>query len=297
MRALVFGGSGFIGRHVCSALREHAEIDDVQTPGHAQCDLLDGGPDDLTGLLAAERPDIVINCTGKLSGSVYELVQANTVVTAKLIEAVGTATPEARLIRLGSAGEYGVVQRPHAANEDDPARPVSAYGASHLAGTNLMQIAAAAGDIDGVVLRVFNPIGAGLHQENMLGRAVELIKAALRDGADHIDMGPLSAWRDFVDVRDLAAAVCAAALAPTLPVRVFNAASGIAVPSRHVLELLATTAGFTGEIRENAPAPSRSAAVDWMCGDISLAESVLHWSPTHDLSEAIKAVWSGVDDH
>jgi nucleoside-diphosphate-sugar epimerase len=294
-RVLVFGGSGFIGRQVCWALVRHPEVSALTSPGRDRCDLLAGSVDDLVALFHAERPDAVVNCTGRLSGSANDLVQANTAVTAKLIEATSRYAPDTRLVRLGSAGEYGVVPRPHAVREDDPAVPVSAYGASHLAGTHLMRLASVAGDVDGVVLRVFNPIGPGLHQENMLGRAVALIREAQRTGAGQITMASLSAWRDFVDVRDLAAAVCAAVLAPRLDERVLNVASGCAVRSRHAMELLAEAAGFSGEVREQAPVPARSAAVDWMRGDISLATAQLGWAPVHDLTESIKAIWIGAD--
>jgi nucleoside-diphosphate-sugar epimerase len=294
-RVLVFGGSGFIGRQVCWALVRHPEVSTLTSPGRDRCDLLAGSVDDLVALLRAERPDAVVNCTGRLSGSAIDLLQANTAVTAKLVEAISRYATGTRLVRLGSAGEYGVVPRDHAVREDDPARPVSAYGVSHLAGTHLVQVASAAGDVDGVVLRVFNPIGPGLHQENMLGRAVALIRQAQRTGAGQITMASLSAWRDFVDVRDLAAAVCAAALAPRLEERVFNVASGRAVQSRQAMEMLVESAGFMGEVREQAPVPARSAAVDWMRGDISRAAAQLGWAPVHDLTESIKAIWIGVD--
>jgi nucleoside-diphosphate-sugar epimerase len=294
-RVLVFGGSGFIGRQVCVALSREAEVSTVISPGRERCDLMAGSVEDLVELFRAERPDAVVNCTGRLAGSDYDLVQANTGVTAKLIEAISRYAPQTRLVRLGSAGEYGVVPRQHAVREEDPAVPVSAYGVSHLAGTHLVQVASTAGDVDGVVLRVFNPIGPGLHRENMLGRAVELIRQAQRTGAGHIPMASLSAWRDFVDVRDLATAVCAAALLPRLEDRVLNVASGRAVQCRQAMELLVGAAGFAGEIREQAPAPARSAAVDWMCGDISRAAAQLRWAPAHDLSESIKAIWVDVD--
>jgi len=292
-RVLVFGGSGFIGGQVCLALRAHPEVTAVLAPGRRQCDLVNGGLDDLVAVLRSERPDAVINCTGRLGGTSHELMQANTVVTAKLIDAIARVAPHTRFVRLGSAGEYGVVAHGHAVTEDDPTQPVSAYGLSHLAGTRLVQIASAAGDVDGVVLRVFNPIGPGLHQENMLGRAVALIQEAMRNVAGHIAMGPLAAWRDFVDVRDLASAACAAALAPSVDERVYNIASGVAVQSRTAIELLAAVAGFAGEIREEAAAPTRSAAVDWMLGDISRAGTALRWAPAYDLAGSIKAIWAG----
>jgi nucleoside-diphosphate-sugar epimerase len=233
----------------------------------------------------------VVNCTGRLTGSAYDLVQANTAVTAKLIAAVAAGSPGARLVRLGSAAEYGVVPPGVPVPETHPAAPVSEYGASHLAGTHLVLIASEAGQVDGVVLRVFNPIGAGLHEDNMLGRAAALLRRAQAEHASSITLGSLAAYRDFVDVRDVASAVAAAALIRTPDARVYNVASGRAVTAREAVRLLAEAAGFTGEIVERGAGPARSAAVSWIRADIGLASRVLGWSPAYELADAVKAVW------
>jgi NDP-hexose 4-ketoreductase len=294
-RVLVFGSTGFIGRQVARALEQHPEVSTLRAPGRDTFDLAESTVDELVRLLRTERPGAVVNCTGRLSGSGHDLVRANTVVTAKLVEAIAAEAPGTRLVRLGSAAEYGVVLHTRAVSEADATRPVSGYGVSHLAGTSLVQLATVAGDVDGVVLRVFNPIGPGVPADNMLGRAVALIRDAEHTRARHIDMGPLSAWRDFVDVRDVGAAVCAAALAKLDGDRVFNVGSGHAVQCREVVELLAATAGFDGEIRESEAPPGRSARVDWICADIARAGRVLRWAPEHELKDSIAAAWSGTE--
>ncbi|MFB6397472.1 NAD-dependent epimerase/dehydratase family protein [Polymorphospora lycopeni] len=295
-RIVVFGGSGFIGRQVCRVLAADPRVDVVVRPGRDRLDLLDGTVDALAELLRETRPDAVVNCTGALSGSGHDLVRANTAVTAKLVEAITLATPGLRFVRLGSAGEYGRVPPDTSVTEDDPTDPVSEYGVSHLAATRLLDLASAAGQVDGITVRVFNPIGPGLHEENMLGRAARLIHDARRSGAGSICLGPLSAHRDFVDVRDVASGVVAALLAPDPGARVFNLASGRAVRSRELVRLLAAEAGFTGGIQERAAAPGRSAAVDWMRGDGSRAARLLGWTPAYELPDSVKAVWAGVDE-
>jgi nucleoside-diphosphate-sugar epimerase len=267
-------------------------VSTLDCPGRDRHDLVAGGVDELTALLRRARPDVVVNCTGRLGGSGYDLVRANTLTTAALVEAVAEAAPGARLVRLGSAGEYGVVPPGRAVREGDPATPVSEYGMSHLAGTRLLEFASAAGRVDGTTLRVFNPIGPGLGVDTLLGRAAGLIRAATAGGRREIALGDLSAYRDFVDVRDVGEAVRAAVFAPTPAPRIVNVGSGRAVPARLVVELLCNVAGFAGRIVEQGSGPARSAAVGWMLADIDRARADLGWAPHHDLITSVDAIWS-----
>lgn len=291
-RVLLFGASGFIGGHARAALESDPRIDEVICPGRSTYDLLAGDVAGLVALLRATAPDAVVTCVGALTGSAADLVAGNTLVAAKLIEAAGAAAPRARLVRLGSAGEYGVVPDGVSVTETDPVAPVSAYGVSHVAGTRLFQLAGESGQADAVSLRVFNPIGPGMSQENLLGRAAARIRAALASGAPEITLGPLSAYRDFVDVRDLAALITAVVLAPELRHRVLNAGSGRAVTAREAVELLAATAGYPGRIREEGVGPRRSTAVDWIRADIGRATRELGWTPVRGLATSIKDIWA-----
>ena len=290
-RVLLFGASGFLGGHVRTALAADPRVTALICPGRERYDLIDGDPAGLAELLRAESPDAVVSCVGRLTGTDSELVRANTLVATKLIEGVSEGAPAARLVRLGSAGEYGAVPYGRSVTEQDRTAPVAGYGVSHLAATRLFQLAGEAGRADTAVLRVFNPIGSGLPDANLLGRAAQRLRAALADGAGEITMGPLSAYRDFVDAQDVASLMLAVVLAPRLRHRVFNAGSGRAVTARAAVDLLAARAGYTGDIREEGAGPQRSAAVDWIRADVELARAELGWSPTHDLTASITDVW------
>jgi nucleoside-diphosphate-sugar epimerase len=291
-KVLLFGASGFVGRHVQEALQRDPRVSDVDSPGRDRHDLLRDDVASLTRLVARSRPDVVVNCTGRLTGTVEELLQANAMVTGRLIDAVSDAAPGSRFVRLGSAAEYGPVRGGRGVTEDERTNPVSVYGISHLAGTQLVKLASAAGRIDGAVMRVFNPIGPGMHNENLLGRASTALRHALRFDEQQIVLGKLDAYRDFVDVRDLAGAVVAAALAPVLPKRVFNVGSGKAVTAREAVHVLARTARFTGAIKEVGEGPARSAAVAWIQADIDRAALVLGWRPAFDLEDSLVDIWA-----
>jgi NDP-hexose 4-ketoreductase len=326
-RVLLFGASGFLGRAVGAALDRDQRVGTViragrpqsgqtqpgqtqpgQTqPGQTQSgqaqpgqrpdvgwvshDLLTAGPGELAALVRRARPDAVISCAGRLSGDTVQLTEMNVLVTARLIEAVASQAPTARLVVLGSAAEYGPAPHGRLIAEDSPARPAAAYGITRLASTQLVDQAARDERLDAIVLRVFNPIGPRVPPENMLGRAVAAMRAALRTGADAIVLGPLGAYRDFVDVRDVAAAVAAAALAEQAKERVLNVGSGRAVLCRDLVRLLAEIAGFTGRLVETRPPPDRSSSVDWSAADVSRIERALGWVPVHDLRTSVEASW------
>ncbi|GIE95496.1 reductase [Paractinoplanes rishiriensis] len=255
-------------------------------PGRDRHDLIGGDLAGLTAVVRAASPDAVVSCVGALGGSDEHLVRANTLVAAKLLGAVAEAAPGARLVRLGSAGEYGVVPAGQAVAEDDRLEPVGAYGVSHVAGTRLFALAGA------VSLRVFNPIGAGQPAENVLGRALQRIREAQQTGSSEITLGPLGAYRDFVDVRDVASMIRAVVTAAEVPSRIYNCGSGRAVTVRDAVGLLAAQAGWSGAIHEAGTGPQRSAAVNWIQADISRAAAELGWHPAYDLAASIKSMWA-----
>jgi NDP-hexose 4-ketoreductase len=283
-RVLLFGATGFLGSQVTTVLEPDVALTIVRRRQH---DLVKDSPAQLTALLAEARPDVVINCTGLLSGSTAELVAANVLTTGHLIDAVKAAAPEARLIVLGSAGEYGVVPTGQPVAEDSPAFPVAAYGITKLASTALIQ----ASGLDALSLRVFNPIGPGSGADTVLGRAAASMKAAISQGSNEILLGPLGSYRDFVDVRDVARAIAAAALAPHIGETVLNVGSGTAVLIRDAVKLLAKVAGFTGEIRESDAPQHRSGAVNWIAADITRISKALGWRPEHTLESSIRGIW------
>ena len=104
---LLFGSSGFIGSQVRTELTRDPAVERVTCPGRDRCDLVAAGVDELASLVRELAPSVVVNCTGRLDGTAAELLTANTLVTAKLVEAAARARdrgpdggPAGRPIRL-----------------------------------------------------------------------------------------------------------------------------------------------------------------------------------------------------
>ncbi|MFE7595132.1 NAD-dependent epimerase/dehydratase family protein, partial [Kitasatospora sp. NPDC057512] len=103
----------------------------------------------------------------------------------------------------------------------------------------------------------------------------------------------LSAYRDFVDARDVAKAVGLAVTADRPLPRVLNLASGHARQVRAIADGLVAAAGFTGRIDESGAGSERSAAVSWQQADVSAAARELGWRPETDLADTLRDLWLG----
>ncbi|MGW2746450.1 NAD-dependent epimerase/dehydratase family protein [Streptomyces sp. NPDC001450] len=292
MRILVLGGTGYLGRHVVDrlgALTGAQVLAGGRSPAaEFRVDLATDRPERLANTLAAAAPDAVVNCAGATGGDPVTLAEVNARGPAALCAALREAAPTARLVHLGSAAEYGPGVPDTPVTESAPACPVTPYGVTKLAGT----VAVTSAVLDGVVLRVGNPVGPGAPVASLPGRMAAQLRATGRDPEAVLRLGDLSAHRDFVDVRDLARAVAlAVTTAGPLP-PVLNIGGGRAVPVRELVHGLARRARFRGRLEENAGGSARSARVSWQCSDITAADRALGWRPVHGLDDALDALWA-----
>ncbi len=293
-RVLVIGAGGYLGRNVLDLLRTQADLL-VRTASRSAPS---GGIDirldlaeerGLESVLVGERPDIVVNCAGAVSGSEAELTAANVTGPANLVAALTRLRPGSRLIHLGSAAEYGVTEVGVPVTEDMTGEPVGPYGHSKLAGTQLVVRGREAG-LDTLVLRVFNPIGPNAPAGSFPGRVVRELRRAIADNND-IRLGPLDSVRDFVDVRDIAEAVLASVNAANLDRAILNLASGVGTQIRSIVDKLVDISGFEGTVFESAAGSSRSASVAGQHADITAISTSLGWKPRVELLDSLVDLW------
>ncbi len=297
---LVLGGLGFLGRHVVDALRRIAHVDVIvsgrvmlghhRDAGAIELDLAGADVADLATTLRQLRPTAIVNCAGATAGPADRLHVANVKIPSNLIDAIARSGINARLVHLGSAAEYGAGRVGTPLDESAPLRPTSLYGTTKLAGSMIVLQAVGARQLDGTVLRIFNPVGPGSPPSSLVGRLVAEIQEAQVTGAP-VRIGPLGGRRDFVDVRDAAEAVVQAVTTARPVAGVLNIARGEAVAVRALVGQLLRIAGYDGAVEVEEVPPDRSTAVDWQCADIGRADAELGWTPTRSLSESLRDLW------
>nr|QBF51766.1 NAD(P)H-dependent ketoreductase [Streptomyces caniferus] len=299
-RVVVLGASGFIGRQVSAAVRAAggepllvARRPFTTDPAHCvPLDLIGDGPDPLSRLLDTERPDAVVNAAGAVWSRAPETMrQANHTLVETVLAALAAASWRPRLVHLGSVFEYAPPPPGTPLDERAPTRPTTPYGQSKLDGTEAVLAASGEGRVDAVVLRLSNVIGAGTSPSSLLGQVAAQLHTADAGQEAVVRVSPLRASRDFVDVRDTADAVLAAA---SLPVggQVINIGRGEAVPVRTMVERLIAASGRPARILEGAGAAVRTdTGLDWMQVATGTAQRLLGWSARHDLDSSARELW------
>jgi nucleoside-diphosphate-sugar epimerase len=177
-------------------------------------------------------------------------------------------------------------------DEQTPTQPSSPYGFTKLAASELVLRARAQG-ADAIVLRIFNISGPKSPTSTMLGNLVEQLRAA--EGRPTLTLDSLTGWRDYVDVRDVAAAACTAATTADPIPAVANIGRGEAVQTGDWVQQLITVSGTDARLEEKrqvgATHKASAGAVAWQCADITVAAKYLGWTPAIDLTTSLRDTW------
>lgn len=306
---VVLGGTGFLGGHICDAFgaagarvlrvsrkaRDDLGADRGPRYRSVNLDLADAGPRQLAGLLAEAEVDVVVNAAGMVwQATDRQMLDVNGELVTRLVAAVDEQPRRPRLIQLGSAYEYGPVPVGTSITEDQMTAPDTAYGRSKLLGTQAVLRAAHVGGLNGVVLRLAVVSGPGAPRNSLLGVvAAHLSELARTQGAGtplrQLRLAPLRAQRDFVDVRDVADAVVAAATALEVAGRVVNIGRGEAVHVRLMVDRMITLSGLQVPITfvEGQGSGTVRSDAEWLRLDISRAWRLLGWRPRRSLDESL----------
>jgi len=286
---MVFGAGGFLGARICALLAdrgvEYRGLSRSRSEPHRRCDLASMHPYALDTQIGMYKPTVVINAVGATFGEPADLVRSNVIAVEALLASIRDNAGHARFVHLGSGAEYGGGPHGTSLDEQTAPRPLGPYGITKLAGSELV-LRAQRGGADAVVLRVFDAIGPGAPASTLTGRVIRDLRSR-----QLIEVGSLDVWRDFVDVRDVAEAVVAVALADAKLPPVLNVGAGRATLARDVAGQLFELSGQPATIVDDAGQESALGA-PWQQADPTLIGEQLGWSPKISLDQSLSDSWA-----
>ena len=204
-KVLITGAAGAFGKVVVAHLNSlggfHITLlvrhSIVGLPGEiVQCDLRCS--EQLTTTLQSVNPDLILHLAATFTGSFEEIFRINVEPARHILEWVEHNSLKTRVVMIGSAAEYGVVKpEENPISEDHALFPVSIYGVSKAWQTQLLGLYAGRG-VDVLCARIFNLCGHGVSKKLFAGRLQWLIQEISTGRKNVIEIGSLSAIRDYV---------------------------------------------------------------------------------------------------
>lgn len=264
-RVLVTGGEGAFGNIVSNALRSRGydvvcgTRRSVTHVGLHQIDITDSLS--VNAAIQAIKPAAVIHLAATFANDYDEAYATNVLGGKNILSAVKESGLSTRVILAGSAAEYGLV-----APEENPIRvdrvlrPVSTYGLTKSWQTNYGLMCAHQG-MDVIVARIFNLDGPGLSEALFVGRITRQIHEVVTGVRERIQVGPLSAVRDYIST-DEAASQLINIMERGRSGLVYHVASGQPIKMRDLLQKHLDAAGLNFGIVDEAAALSLRTGYD-----------------------------------
>lgn len=205
-------------------------------------------------------------------------VDTNVIGTMNVLDAVRAAeTP--RLIHTSTSETYGTA-RTVPIEESHPLQAQSPYAASKLAADKLVESYHLSFGVPAVTLRPFNTFGPRQSARAVIPTVISQIAS----GASTIKLGALAPTRDFLFVKDTAAAFLAVGTATAASVvgELFNAGTGEEVSVGRVAEDISRLMNSQVEITEDAQRiRPRGSEVQRLVADARRLHEHTGWKPEH----------------
>ncbi|MCQ0971237.1 NAD-dependent epimerase/dehydratase family protein [Paracoccus sp. TK19116] len=297
---LIFGGTGFIGKHILLDLRRAGHTATVISRSPEMGFLERHAPDApairLEDLMAEPDPIFsqaraVIWAAGQTTpasnpGRPWDEPALN--LEPLIWAADHAASAGAHLVYLSSGGSvYGQLPATGRIREDQPLRPLSPYGMGKQMAEAGIEFLARARGLRATILRPSNPIGRW--QSNRAQGVVGALFRAARARQPFPMLGDGSVVRDFLPVEDLSRAIRMTLDDPLASLgKVWNVGSG---QGHSIAEVHAIAERITGHDIPVDRRPARPADPSYVVLDTTRIERDLGWRATTGLKQAMQAVW------
>jgi len=303
VRALVTGGTGFLGSYMASHLAdEGVEVTASHLPRLAPSgaeppkgvrvvplDVTDRAQ--VTRLVAETRPEVVYHFAGQAfvipswedpAGT----FATNLTGTLYLLEELRHHFPQTRFAFAGSGTEYG--DPPHIPTaEDSPLRPTSPYASSKAAADLLCYQYFRSFGVPVFRYRIFGTTGPGKRGDSTNDFASQIAQLERQPEPRVLRVGNLDKQRDIQDVRDAVRAMVTV-VEKGQPGEAYNIASGV---PRNVRQNLETLLSFAQVPIRVETAPDRMRLVDEPIhlADVSRLRA-LGWAPQIPFERTLKDI-------
>jgi UDP-glucose 4-epimerase len=297
VRAVVTGGAGFIGSHLCEVLLDRGDevhvVDNLATgrrenvPAGAELDEVDIRDARLAELFERVRPDVCFHLAAQADVGVstqrpdYD-AEVNVLGTLRVLEAARAVG--ARVVFSSTGGAiYGEVTD-GAAREDDPTQPLSPYGTAKLCAEQYVETWNRLHGTRNVIVRYANVYGPR-QDSGLEGGVVAIFLERLVREEPTVIFGDGEQVRDFIYVRDVADATIAALGRDT---GVYNVGTGV---STTVNQLHKLCRGVTGVAAQPEHVEPRLGDVRRSVIHPGRAERELGWRASVPLEEGLHQTW------
>ena len=297
---MIIGGNSFVARHFREYVLENYEDEieqwlSVDREFTSSCDKANREVIDvldekvLRDSIIRFSPNYIVNFVGCFSStSLNESIRVNAGVTNTICETVINAGLEVdKILLIGSAAEYGYPDHVPV-TEADHLKPVTPYGLSKVMQLQAVEYYTRVKNLPVSIARTFNIIGKGISNNLSIGAFSEKIKAV--DDGGTINVGNLTARRDFLDVRDVVSAYWNI-LQSEQSEMVYNVCRSKSVSMYDIVQLMIDASGKDIQIEQDATL-QKEHDVDDIYGDNRRLIKETEWSPRFSLEESINALFS-----
>jgi UDP-glucose 4-epimerase len=296
MRALVTGGSGFIGSNLIKLLTEldhEVVVLDNFTSGYREnlapfprARVIEGDVRDEAAVRQAiEGCEVAFHLAASVGNArsiahPIEDSEINVIGTLRILEAARHHGVR-KVVFSSSAGIFGELKT-LPIREDHQVEPDSPYGASKLGAEKLCLAYAKLYPLECVCLRYFNVYGVN-QRYDAYGNVIPIFAHRALHGQRLVIFGDGEQTRDFINVRDVAMANYRAGMARGVS-GAFNIASGTRVTINQLVELMTEAGGLTVTVEHAAPRPGD---VRHSLADVSAAQAGFGFEPTVTLEKGL----------
>lgn len=307
MRALITGINGFVAGHLAEHLLETGRwevwgLSRSRNLGLAtlqgrvqivQADLAD--PEATMRAIVAVQPKVIFHLAGQpfVPESFRDpaaTLATNTLGALHILLTLIEYRMATRVLVVGTNEEYGKISADDLpVNELCPLRPASPYGVSKAAQSLLAQQYHLSHGLDVVRVRPFTHIGPRQNERFVtaaFARQIARIELGLQPPL--VQVGNLSARRDFTDVRDMVRAY-ALAMEYGESGAVYNAGSGSAPMIRELLDILLEESSARVEVRLN-PELMRPIDIPLVTCDAGRLRERTGWEPRIPLRQTLRDI-------